>query len=112
MKYINKLNSNPFQRAFLTGNSGQRITMDLRYLPTQQMWLADFQLGEFVLNGISVVTSPNLLRGYHNVIPFGIVCNTTDNQDPRGLTDFETQYACLYLLSPEEVLEIEEGLFE
>jgi hypothetical protein len=112
MKYINKLNANSFQTAFLTGNPGQRIRMDLRYLPTQEVWLADFELEDFIVNGIAVTKSPNILRNYKNIIPFGISCTTADGGDPRSLGDFEDQYAALYLLTQDEVLEIEEGLFE
>lgn len=108
MKYINKLNSDPFQRAFLTGNPGQRIQADFRYMPTQELWMMSLQYNDFVLNGINIVTSPNMLRGYHNIIPFGIACITTDNLDPYRLTDFDTEYAKLYLLSREEVLRLEE----
>lgn len=111
MRYINKLISSPFQTAFLTGNAGQRIRMDLRYNPTQKMWIADFQLGEFSVKGISVVKSPNLLRNYRNILPFGIVVTTADGQDPRNLEDFSTQYAAMYLLTQDEVLELEEFAF-
>lgn len=112
MRVINKLNSDPFQRAFLTGNLGQRITMDLRYLPTQKLWMADFQLNDFTLKGIVILNAPNILRGYHNIIPFGITCATLDGQDPRGIADFQDEYAFLYLLTQEEVLNLEEGYFE
>lgn len=112
MRVINKLNSDAFQRLFLTGNSGQRIVMDLRYLPTQQLWMADLQLDDFVLNGIVIVNSPNFLRGYHNIIPFGINCLTIDGQDPRNITDFESEYAIMCLLTPEEVQNLEANWYE
>lgn len=111
MKYVNKLTSDPFQTAFLTGNAGQRIRMDLRYNPTQKMWMADFALGGFVVNGISVVKSPNILRNYRNIIPFGITVTTADGQDPRNLEDFATQYAAMYLLTQDEVEELERLAF-
>lgn len=111
MRYINKLNSDPFQTAYLTGNAGQRIRMDLRYNPTQKVWMADFSLGTFTINGISVVKSPNLLRNYRNIIPFGLVVTTADGQDPRNVEDFSTQYAAMYLLTKDEVEEMERLAF-
>jgi hypothetical protein len=112
MNLINKLNSDPSQRAFLTGNAGQRIEINLRYLPTQSMWMVDFELDDFIVKNISLVCSPNLLRNYKNIIPFGIMVDTVDGQDPRGVTDFASQYAKLYLLSRDEVIAIEERLYE
>lgn len=112
MRIINKLNSDARQRAFLTGNQGQRIIMDLRYLPTQQLWMMDLQLDDFILKGIVVVNSLNMLRGYHNIIPFGISCNTPDNLDPYRITDFDTGYAVLTLLNADEVMQLEEIAFE
>lgn len=111
MKYINKLNAEPFQTAYLTGNAGQRIRMDLRYNPTQKVWMGDFELGEFAVKGISIVKSPNLLRNYRNIIPFGLVVTTADGQDPRNLEDFATQYAAMYLLTQDEVIEMERLAF-
>lgn len=112
MNLINKLNSDPFQKIVLTGNAGQRITMNIRYLPTQSLWIADFELGDFIIRGITIVSSLNILRNYNNIIPFGIYVTTTDGQDPRGVNDFESESALMYLLSADEVREIEGALFE
>lgn len=112
MKPINKLTSEPFQRTFLTGNPGQRIVMDLRYNPTQQIWVADFTLGAFSVRGISVTASPNILRNYRNIIPFGIMVLTLDGQDPRGITDFQSEYCLMMLLSQEDVIFQEDNFYE
>lgn len=112
MRYINKLNADSFQRAFLTGNAGQRIIMDLRYMPTQEMWMADLTHDDFVLKGVSVLNGLNILRNYHNIIGFGVMCLTEDGQDPRGLTDFDDGYARMYLLSQDEVIALEREVFE
>jgi len=112
MNLINKLNSDAFQKIVLTGNAGQRIIMNLRFIPTQDLWMADFELDDFILKGILIVTSPNILRNYSNIIPFGILVTTTDGQDPRSVNDFESESALMYLLSSDEVQNIEGALFE
>lgn len=112
MKLINKLNSDPIQRAYITGNPGQRIIMDIRFMPRMSLWVADFTLDDFSLKGITLLTSPNVLRSYKNIIPFGIACLTDDAEDPRNLNDFESGYASLYLLTQEEVEAIEVEYFE
>ncbi len=112
MKYLNKIQSIAYQRFFLTGNPGQRIIMTLRFLPSQEMWMMDIAYDDFKTNGIAIVNSPNLLRGYKNIIPFGISCNSNDGIDPHFIDDFATQRVNLYLLTAADVEEIEAGLFE
>ncbi len=111
MKLLNKINDNAHQKFFLTGNPGQRIILVLRYLASQQMWMADIEWGEFVLNGILVTASPNMLRNYKNLIPFGLACTVVDGLDPYYIDDFDKGRASLFLLSAAEVQAIEEAMF-
>lgn len=112
MKLLNKISSNAQQRFFLTGNPGARITMTLRYMATQNIWVMDLQQGTFIANGIAIVANPNLLRCFKNNIDFGIACRTINGLDPYFIDAFETGAASLYLLSAEEVLQVEAGVFE
>lgn len=112
MKLINRITEDPIQRMFLTGNGGQRIEMTLRYMPTQRAWIADFLQGSFELKGVRVVNSINLLRSFKNVIDFGIQCDTTNNLDPYFVDDFLTGRAQLYLLTADEVQDIEKAFFK
>lgn len=102
MKYINRINNSSRQRIFLTGNANQRITMDLRFLPSQESWMADFYYNDFTLKGIHVVASPNILRAYKNIIPFGIICTTEHGLDPYRIDDFRMGTAKLFLQDQEE----------
>lgn len=112
MKYIDRFTADPIQKAFLTGNGGERIALTIRYIPTQKMWMADFQKGDFVLKGVALVCSPNLLRGYKNIISFGLNIQTLDGQDPRGIDDWVNGYAFMYLLNQQDVLDLEDAYFE
>jgi hypothetical protein len=111
MRYLNKIAADGQQKFFLTGNPGPVVTMDLRYLPTQELWMMGLERGDFKLGGIIVTASPNILRNYKNIIPFGIACTTVDGLDPYFIDDFSEKKASLYLLSAAEVEEIEEGYF-
>ena len=111
MKYLNRIDAVAFQRFYLIGNAGQRIEMTLRFLPTQESWMMDIKYLDFELNGIMVVASPNLLRAFKKIIPFGIVCNCPDEVDPAFINDFSSQRCNLYLLSAAEVDEMEEKIF-
>lgn len=84
----------------------------MRFIPSQELWMMDVAYNDFSTKGLIVTQSPNMLRGYKNLIPFGIVCQTIDNLDPHFIDDFAIQRARLYLLDAAEVEEIEAGLFE
>lgn len=111
MRYLNKITAEASQKFFLTGNTGQRITMNLRYMPSIQGWQMDLSYNDFTANGIHVVGSPNLLRNFKNIIPFGIACVVTDGLDPYYIDDFSSGRAVLYLLSEADVKSVE-TLFE
>jgi hypothetical protein len=109
MRFLNKITNAPSQRFFLTGNPGQRIIMDLRYLPTQQLWLMDIEYENFTVKGIAVLSSPNLLRNYRNIIPFGIACLSSGGLDPYFIDDFTAGNAAMYLLDSADVAAVEES---
>ncbi len=111
MRILNKIASSGSQQLFLTGNPGQRITMNLRYLPSQKLWSMDVQYLDFILQGILVMASPNMLQNYKNIIPFGIACSTVNGLDPYYIDDFTAQRASLFLLSAADVSAIEEAYF-
>lgn len=111
MRLIDRLTDAGNQQSILTGNPGQRIILNTRFLPTQQLWVADIFYNEFTLYGITILNAANMLRGYRNLIPFGIMCSTDDGQDPYTLDAFSTGYARLYLLTADEVTAIETDFF-
>jgi len=111
MRFLNKITADASQKFFLTGNPGQRITMTLRFLPTQSQWLMDIEYNDFVARGIHVTSSPNMLRNYKNVIPFGMACVVADGLDPLYIDDFSEGRAAMYLLNASDVQTVE-AMFE
>lgn len=107
MKYLNKITDAAQQRFFLSGNEGAKIEMVLRYMPTQEAWFVDFTYEDVEIKGVRVVNSLNLLRNYRNLIDFGIQCDTVSGLDPYFPSDFADQSANLYLLTEDEVNNIE-----
>lgn len=112
MNILNKITSAAYQQFFLTGNPGQTITLTLRFLPTQNLWTMDLAYNDFSVNSVAVVAGVNLLRNYRNIIPFGICCITLNGLDPYYIDDFSNLNAALYLLSAEEVINLEAEYFE
>ena len=111
MNLIDRLTDAAIQTSILTGNPNQRITFSVRFLASQQLWVADILWNEFSLYGITLLNAPNVLRSYRNLIPFGLMCTTTDDQDPYTLDAFSSGYAKLYLLTADEVEAIEQRFF-
>lgn len=111
MKLIQQITASPSQTQTLILDDGTRIDLALYFRPMQFGWfLESLVYGDFILNGTRIVTSPNILQQYKNLIPFGIACYTKDQQEPKLLQDFISGYAQLYLLSAAEVVQLSEYL--
>lgn len=112
MKLIDRITDDAIQTMILTGNSGQRINLSMRYMPSQQSWFMDVYYGSFAVFGVRVVASVNMLRNYKDIIPFGLACTTEQGVDPYRISDFSNQFAKMYLLNSDDVETFEEALFE
>ena len=110
MNLIDRIADVSFQRMILTGNKDQRITLVIRYMPTQESWFMDVEYNDFVCKGLRVTNSSNIMRKYRNVIPFGFSCTVTDGLEPMFIDDFKTRRADLYLLDADDVTTVEEGI--
>lgn len=111
MLQINNLTNNAFQQFTLTGIPGVQINILLKFFPRVQRWFMDVTYGTFQANGIAVVCSPNLLRQWKNIIPFGIACTNINDLDPYTVTDFSGGESLLFLLDSSDVAAIEAALF-
>lgn len=111
MLYINKITNAPQQDLNLTGIPNVNIDMALRYLPRMKLWSMDLTWNSISANGIIITTSPNMLRSFRHIFPFGMTCLTTNGLDPYNIDDFAAQAANLYLLTAADVAELEAGMF-
>lgn len=109
------LDSNPNQIVSFTGapnqsivislNDGTLVKMSLNYYAGQQGWFYSFNYnnGQFVVNNRRIVTSPNMLSQFANIIPFGFAVTTTDGYEPIFIDDFITGRASFYILEADDV---------
>lgn len=111
MLYINKINSDAKQKYILVTENAENIDFNLYYMPSQQAWFYDIGYGEFRANGLKVVVGPNIIRNFRKILPFGLCCTSVDGLDPFYISDFLTGRIKLYLLTPEEVDQIETDIF-
>lgn len=111
MLYINKITNAANQQLLLTGIPNLQINMTLRFMPRIQQWIVGVDDGTNSIQGISVVTGPNILRQWKNILSYGIACLRTDGLDPYQINDFSGQVANLYLLDAMDVAQVEQDFF-
>jgi len=110
-RQVDKLTNAARQKCNLIGDNGEVVTLELYFLSTQNGWAYNLSYNDFVLNGALLTVSPNCLRSWQNLLPFGLMCNSIDGYEPQFINDFVDGRITLYLLNRVEVLQIEAELF-
>lgn len=111
MTTITGITSQPKQEMSVVLEDGSTVSMLIEYRPQQIGWFADIVRGEWVVRGLRLTASPNVLRQYRQVIPFGLAILTKGNRDLLNVTDFLDGTASVYLLNEDDVEEVEETTF-
>lgn len=88
-------------------NGGGEIIMRLVYRPRVQRWFIDIEFGSFVVNGFKLTRGPNVLYKWSNVIPFGLTVTVKDDFEPFVINDFSTDRVKLFLLTTDEVDQVD-----
>lgn len=98
--------ADPNQNVIIVLNDGTSINMNLNYYAGQQGWFYSFNYnnGQFVVNNRRLVTGPNLLSQFANLIEFGFAVTTSDGYEPIFLEDFILGRANFYILEANDVL--------
>lgn len=101
---IQAISTEAKQRMELVLGDGTIVELEIEYKPQQYGWfITSLTYGEVVLKGLRIVTSPNMLYQWRNVLPFGLACFVTGYREPTQLEDFEQNAAQLFLLTQEEM---------
>lgn len=111
MQILDNISSDAKQKhTILLASDNSRIVLELNYLPTQLGWFLDvtYEDKDFKVCGLRITTNTNLLNQWRNILPFGIICQCADAQDPLLIEDFLVGRAILGILSSEEVAQIVE----
>lgn len=104
MLLIKNITADTKQRQGLVLPDGSFVQITLYFIPMQLGWfITQLTYGDFVLNGLRITNSPNMLYQFKNQIPFGIACFSKDNREPSLLEDFSSGASQLYILTEEEV---------
>jgi hypothetical protein len=103
MFQITHITDDPKQKQTLVLPDGSLIGLSIRFVEMQFGWFADLTHEDFVLNGLRITVSPNMLHQYRNLIPFGLMCASAQSREPSQKQDFSSGSAKLYVLDEDEV---------
>jgi hypothetical protein len=107
MNTIDGITDAPKQTTALTLDDGTKVTLSIEFRPNQRGWFFDVEREDFIVRGLRLVASPNILRKWRKLVPFGLGVITARGQEPTGQNDFVNGKITLLLLSAADVLEVE-----
>lgn len=108
MDLIANISDEPYQRHVLLFERGEAV-MTIRHLPPVEMWKMRMEYNGDFIDGVKL--SLGTLHFRHKNWPFDIAILTTDNSgiDPYRVDDFSTGRCEMYLVTPEEMIEVRGG---
>lgn len=96
------------QKLATTASNGDPIVIIMSFNAATQEWKMDIEWNTFVLRGNRIYSSPNILCQYEAIIPFGLAVITDGVGEPFLINDFSSGRVNMYVLSPEEVEEVQD----
>lgn len=109
MRLINEINTDAYQSFKFGLDNGAVVDFTLRFVDNQKGWFYSVTYAPTGFSALNrrLVATPNLLRAFRNILPFGLALTTTDGQEPVFQEDFVNGRAKLYLLNEADVTEAE-----
>lgn len=112
MYQLTSLSNEPKQQITMILDENIRVPFNFEYKENQMGWFFGFQYGDVNYQNIRLTTSYNILRAYRNWLPFGLRCDTADDEEPMDIDDFVNGYATVYLLTKDDVQTIESNYYQ
>ncbi|EKN5984137.1 hypothetical protein ACJQ62_001525 [Yersinia enterocolitica] len=108
MDLITNITDEPIQRHVLLFDRGEAVII-IRHLPTVEIWKIRVEYQGDFIDGVKL--SLGALHFRHKNWPFDIALLCTDNSgiDPHRADDFASGRCELYMVTPEEMIEIRGG---
>ncbi len=107
MQQLNNLTNDANQLMTFTLTDGSDLKLVFIYRPAIQRWSLNVSHALLTLNGVNLCLGPNILRQWRNIVPFGLAVLSKDGLDPVDISDFQTGRITVYVLTPEEVQQVE-----
>lgn len=111
MQQITSLTSNPKQSMQLVLDNNENCLFELFYSVRAQSWYFGFEYKDIQVSCLKVVLTPNALRQFKKLIPFGIAFTSSGNIEPFKQNDFSSGRINVFILNKEEVRQIEQEVF-
>ena len=111
MQQITTLTDEPRQRHQLVLDTNETVDFRLYFSARQQAWYFDFTYNDLTCKCSKVVLTPNALRCFRRIIPFGIAFDTDGFVEPFQIDDFSTGRVKMYVLNEEDVQTIEQEIY-
>lgn len=106
MQLINQITSDALQTQNLILPDNSTVTLEINFRPMQYGWFFNnITWNTFILNGLRITNSPNMLLQFQNQLTFGIACFSTANREPSLQQDFQSGHSQLFILDQAEVQE-------
>lgn len=112
MYQLTSLSNEPKQQIIMMIDDNIRVPFNFEYKSLCQGWFFSFKYGDVNYQNIRLTTAYNILRAYRNWLPFGLRCDTADDEEPMNIDDFATGYAKVYLLTKQDVQTIESNFYQ
>lgn len=107
MQRLNNLTNDADQLITFQLPDGTTAQLEFVYRSGTQRWTVSITYSTFSLSGYNLVTGPNILRQWKNVIPFGMAILSTTGLDPMYPTDLVDGTIFVEMLDADEVEEVE-----
>lgn len=103
MYKITQLDNSPKQQITMILDDQSKVIFNFEYKANQLGWFFGITYGNINYQNIRLTTDYNCLRAYKSYLPFGLRCDTVDNEEPTDQNDFINEYSVCYLLTKEDV---------
>ncbi len=88
------------------------VDVTLEFSRSQYSWYMSIKWGDaFEVNNDRVACSPNLLRQYRDIIPFGFLIRGPDSIDPFAIDAWMNGWG-IYILDETDLIDVESLLYE
>ena len=111
MQQITSLTDEPKQLHQLVLENNETAEFSLYYSARQESWYVDLVYKDLTINCLKVVLSPNTIRNFKRLLPFGIAFLSNGDVEPFQLDDFTSGRVQMYVLNSEEVQQVEEEIY-
>ena len=113
MRLLTGITNSPVQTCSIKIDDGSTAQITLRYSAGQRSWFCDLAHDptNFLLTGFRLVTTPNILRQYKNLLPFGLMVAYPAGGEPMTQDCLSDGTVTLVLLTAADVQTVENQFY-